>query len=104
MTILYPVPKSVKPARRPFGLGLDAEVVPACKWATDAEYREHFEATTLSASEYRDLAAGDRAVRMELFMDAHDAELAEMGLTPARLEALARDAAELDAYASGRPL
>ena len=74
-------------ARRPFGLGLDvkaaAEIAPACQWATDAEYREHFKATTLSASEYRDLVAGDREARELLW--GHSSERTKLYAKVCRL-------------------
>ena len=42
---------STKPRTpRPFATGLT--IKPATVWATDAEYREHFLANTISAAEY----------------------------------------------------
>ena len=123
MTILYPAPRSVKSARKPFALGLArpnrerrapftsaeladlaalAEAAPCPATApTEAEVRDHWESITLSAAEYRALRADLAAACRERYAAVELAELAELRMTDAEMEARAEEVRQADLADAG---
>ena len=77
----------------------EAEIKGSCPATapTLAEEMDHFYGLTMSAAEYADFTAHARSAMLDRYAACEPAELDEMGISPAAMEELARESAELDA-------